>query len=144
MAYTKTNWVNDSVPAINASNLNKIEQGIYDNAFESGSNANGNYIKFNDGTLIQWGKVNKSVTLSNLSQGTQWYYEDGYKINLPVSFIDNNFFANVSNYYNGNITLNIYSITGRSASSFEFNLSCSVAVTNANAEFGWFAIGRWK
>lgn len=30
MAYTKTEWVNDSVPAINASNLNKIEQGIYD------------------------------------------------------------------------------------------------------------------
>lgn len=30
MAYTKTNWVNDSVPAINATNLNKIEQGIYD------------------------------------------------------------------------------------------------------------------
>lgn len=28
MAYTKTNWVNDSAPAINADNLNKIEQGI--------------------------------------------------------------------------------------------------------------------
>lgn len=32
MAYTKTNWVNDSAPAINATNLNKIEQGIADNA----------------------------------------------------------------------------------------------------------------
>lgn len=32
MAYVKTNWVNDSAPAINAANLNKIEQGIYDNA----------------------------------------------------------------------------------------------------------------
>lgn len=32
MAYTKTNWVNDGVPAINASNLNKIEQGIYENS----------------------------------------------------------------------------------------------------------------
>ena len=29
MAYTKTNWVNDSVPAINAFNLNKIEEGIF-------------------------------------------------------------------------------------------------------------------
>lgn len=28
--YKKTVWVNDSLPAINASNLNKIEQGIYD------------------------------------------------------------------------------------------------------------------
>ena len=30
MAYTKTTWVNDSTPAINAANLNKIEQGIAD------------------------------------------------------------------------------------------------------------------
>ena len=32
MAYTKTTWVNNSAPAISAENLNKIEQGIYDNA----------------------------------------------------------------------------------------------------------------
>lgn len=31
MSYTKTNWQNDQAPAINATNLNKIEQGIYDN-----------------------------------------------------------------------------------------------------------------
>ena len=30
MAYTKTTWGNDSKPAINAANLNKIEQGIAD------------------------------------------------------------------------------------------------------------------
>ena len=32
MAYSKTVWVNDNAPAINAANLNKIENGIYDNA----------------------------------------------------------------------------------------------------------------
>ena len=31
MSYTKTTWNNDTAPAINATNLNKIEQGIYDN-----------------------------------------------------------------------------------------------------------------
>lgn len=30
MAYSKTVWANDTAPAINADNLNKIEQGIYD------------------------------------------------------------------------------------------------------------------
>ena len=40
MAYTKTNWVNDSVPAINAGNLNKIEQGIYDNSNNIGDLSN--------------------------------------------------------------------------------------------------------
>jgi hypothetical protein len=31
MAYTKTTWVNSSAPPINATNLNKIEDGIFDN-----------------------------------------------------------------------------------------------------------------
>lgn len=31
MAYTKTTWQNDQAPAINATNLNKIEQGIFNN-----------------------------------------------------------------------------------------------------------------
>jgi len=30
MAYTKTVWVNNSTPSINATNLNKIENGIFD------------------------------------------------------------------------------------------------------------------
>lgn len=32
MAYSKTVWVNDNAPALNAANLNKIENGIYNNA----------------------------------------------------------------------------------------------------------------
>lgn len=40
MAYIKTNWINDSVPAINAGNLNKIEQGIYDNSVAIEENTN--------------------------------------------------------------------------------------------------------
>lgn len=31
MAYTKTTWVNNQAPAINADNLNKIEDGIFNN-----------------------------------------------------------------------------------------------------------------
>ena len=31
MSYTKTQWNNDQAPAINATNLNKIEQGIFNN-----------------------------------------------------------------------------------------------------------------
>ena len=31
MAYTKTVWVNNQAPAINADNLNKIEEGIFNN-----------------------------------------------------------------------------------------------------------------
>lgn len=30
MSYSKTSWINNQLPAINAENLNKIEQGIAD------------------------------------------------------------------------------------------------------------------
>ena len=32
MAYSKTTWANGTTPAISAANLNKMEQGIYDNS----------------------------------------------------------------------------------------------------------------
>jgi len=35
MAYARTTWVNGSAPAINATNLNNIEQGIVDLASET-------------------------------------------------------------------------------------------------------------
>lgn len=34
MSYNKTNWVDGSAPALNATNLNKIEQGIYENSLD--------------------------------------------------------------------------------------------------------------
>lgn len=92
MAYNKTVWVNDSVPAINETNLNKIEQGIYEahnnigdlsnldttnknnlvgainSIVESGSNANGDYIKYSDGTMI----CTKKVSFVGLQFTTAW------------------------------------------------------------------------
>ena len=32
MAYSKTNWVNGQAPALSAENLNKIEEGVYNNS----------------------------------------------------------------------------------------------------------------
>lgn len=55
MAYTKTNWVNDSVPAINAGNLNKIEQGIYE-AHE------------NEGTLSNLNTTNKTNLVNAINE----------------------------------------------------------------------------
>lgn len=56
MAYTKTTWVNDSAPALDADNLNKIEQGIYD--ADTLATALQNYINKN----IQAGTTTTTVT----------------------------------------------------------------------------------
>jgi len=52
-SYTKTVWVNDQTPAINATNLNKIEQGIYDAITNTITNATNTYqILTTDETVV--------------------------------------------------------------------------------------------
>jgi len=56
MAYEKTNWT--STTPINTTNLNNLEDGVEQNSndianiIESGSNANGSWTKWSDGTMI--------------------------------------------------------------------------------------------
>lgn len=139
MAYTKTEWVNDSVPAINASNLNKIEQGIYDNslaidnAIESGSNENGSYIKFNDGTLICRATINTSAN------------ESEKKIYFPTSFINSSFNVIVTNIYSNSKKV-IWTVTNSNKEYFTvFPIAYDTnAVPTSASSANYIAIGRWK
>ena len=108
MAYTKTNWT-DTTP-INTTNLNKIENGIAANdtaignlsnlntssknnlvtainsVVESGSNNNGSWIKFADGTMIC-----KFTQIINVAVTNAWGSLYGGKFSLhdyPQEFID--------------------------------------------------------
>lgn len=61
--YIKTVWTNGQTPAINATNLNKIEQGIKDacdNAdscgYESGTESGWTWKRYSDGTFDAWYK----------------------------------------------------------------------------------------
>lgn len=141
MAYTKTEWVNDSVPAINASNLNKIEQGIYDNSFESGSNANGSYIKYADGTLICTKHVSGTTTC-NTSWGS--LYETpiidlgSFAMNfiaVPYVLITNNMNMGAFNEGVKEVTTSSYGKTwiarAGSVDAIDYGIDC-------------IAIGRWK
>ena len=111
---------------------------------ESGSNDNGSWIKYSDGTLIQYGNVTKSINIKNKSGSSGWYYDDGYAIKFPINFSDTNYFVDVNAALGGLITLNVYSITNYQNSICEFNLSSNIEYNNSNYKFRWFAIGRWK
>jgi hypothetical protein len=123
---------------------NDTLKNTLDKIIESGSNDNGRWIKYSDGTLIQYGNVTKSVNIKNKSNETGWYYDDGYAVNFPINFSDTNYFTEVKSVTSNIITLNIYSITNFRNSICEFNLSCNVEYNNSNYKFRWFAIGRWK
>ena len=74
MAYTKTNWVNDSVPAINATNLNKIEQGIYNNSSNIGDLSSLNTINKNNlvYAINEVNKMNLMPPGSNIEEFKAW------------------------------------------------------------------------
>lgn len=66
MAYQKTNWVNDSVPAINAENLNKIENGIVEsNIFRNLLNVGNAKITTNTG--LNFNKTNNQILINGSS-----------------------------------------------------------------------------
>lgn len=66
MAYEKTNWVNDSLPAINAENLNKIENGIVEsNVFRNLFNVGDAIISTNTG--LNFNKTNNQILINGSS-----------------------------------------------------------------------------
>ena len=91
MAYSRTIWVNDSLPAINAENLNKIENQLEKNTndianiIESGSNDNGSWIKFSDGTMICWRQETVTDQAINNAYGSIFQGTRNYTYPIPFS-----------------------------------------------------------
>ena len=129
------NWENlpSTNTPVNATNLQKIT--------DSGSNTNGNYIKLQDGTLIQWGETSATTgTTSQSRGGCTVYASDEVSQYFPVSFIDNN--ASVMTQING----------GYAALNFIYTIIASARVritlvstsSSYSRTIKWLAIGRWK
>ena len=108
---------------------------------ESGSNANGSYIKFADGTMIQYLSVGFTTTngLSEVSGA----------INLPVAFYDTTYrwvasqsvehgtvaFACIVWGQKAGKTVSSFNIFGKSVGTFDAAVSVGAGI---------IAIGRWK
>lgn len=138
------NWENlpSTNTPLNATNLAKIT--------DSGSNANGNYIKFQDGTLIQWG-------VSSFASGS--YSDASYKtISFPTSFYDSTYKVFPTMVYQGTVATN-YNLCVHLTPGIVNASSCTIyrrlsylAPDNSGQDnlyavaedFHWFAIGRWK
>lgn len=103
----------------------------------SGSNTKGNYIKFPDGTLIQYGNVlDISFSSQDIKEGTA---------DLPTSFYDTNYkvFGSCFTSSKNNLVLRV-GLYPNTASNFSWSLATNTSTTVANRGFNWMAIGRWK
>lgn len=168
-SYTKTVWQDlpNTTTPVNATNLNNIENGIetlYNNQvvvndsyntstdetyscnyinsiIESGSNENGNWIKYADGTMICW----KEYAFTTLSFTTTWgsVYESAIQNfgATPQTFISTpTIFAN-----NGNgAHAAIEGINNTSTTSFGAAQLYRPVSGTATGTINLLAIGKWK
>ena len=111
---------------------------------ESGSNTDGHWVKFADGTLIQWGKIIYTGSVSNtaLSAG------GGYRTSapgrtFPTAFYDTNYTL-FANNLSTTVSIGTYASVGtETAFSLGF-YTVSSDGTSRERHAVWMAIGRWK
>lgn len=124
---------------------------------ESGSNDNGSWVKYSDGTMICRTTLSKekflnSETLSTSVQGISIYRSAAPVWNFPISFIDANIQISITTAtlfngsrlafgrVNGNLTKSLVEIQLLGLEDFTAN---KLGYTNLNKVY-IIAIGRWK
>lgn len=142
MAYTKTTWVNGGAPAINASNLNKIEQGIEDahNLITSGSNANGSWVKMPDGTMVCYRTVSV-VTNINTAWGQVFLSPNIALGSFPQTFVGVPIVTAIVSSQAGASIIRIMNTTSSAIGTT--NLTRGTAITAETITLSITAIGRW-
>lgn len=138
LRWTGTNWNFESgeTPTVNtnpiwhAGNSNVIE--------DSGSNENGNYVKFSDGTQICWNRVSFQATFT--SWGNLYSYDYKTKIPFPADFIER---PRVSVTNSATSAAMIAVTTADTTGTTQITL-VRPNVSNGTYYVDYIAVGRWK
>ena len=104
---------------------------------ESGSNANGNWVKYEDGTMIQAGKSSVTHAANNATGNV--FYSDSGATTYPLAFMETPV-----------VTVNMTDAGvmwagrtyGNSATLFRITVMASVSGSSGNID--WIAYGKWK
>ncbi len=113
--------------------LNEKVAGIV----ESGSNANGSWVKFSDGTMMQWGR--KTLQNVEFAQTGGIYYSQKQVFSFPQTFIQN---PSISI---SGMTPNMCWIGNSTSYTEQFTFTVLHSIETTRTVFiEWQAIGRWK
>nr|DAM14317.1 MAG TPA: putative tail fiber protein [Caudoviricetes sp.] len=108
---------------------------------ECGTNDNGSYIKFKDGTLHQWGRTPMNDELKTKHADTGFYRNASEKFHsFPIPFVGVAPTVNVT----AQAALNIAYVSTNELSRFGYYALVGTS-TNANYRWvHWRATGKWK
>ena len=141
------NLPNTTTP-VSAGNLNLLQTNV-ENAIngvvESGSNSNGYYVKFDDGTMIQCGEATKTIA-TNAALTSGGYRSSGFTFDFPIDFYEPPKSV-VANSVSINLDANGVLITSSSTTKSRFQAVWWSINSNSTSRDGvimWQAIGRWK
>lgn len=112
---------------------NDTLKNTLDKIIESGNNDNGSWIKYSDGTMIQYGIDSYSPSSGN-----------DYKIvTFPKSFANTSYFFSPSPTYNYYINV-VMVIASIETTSIRVHVQKGNDTMDQVQPFKWFAIGKWK
>lgn len=139
MAYINYENLPSTNTPLNATNLNSMQ------VEESGNNSNGYYIKYNDGTLIQWNTTTVTDQAINSHYGDSVLYTGTRTVIFPISFIDTNYSAFCGEFHWGTsaswgVVYNKNSTNWMTLMIYDFYTRNS----GTNTLVSWTAIGKWK
>lgn len=127
------------------SNFNELDIKI-GSIIESGSNANGNYVKYSDGTMICYNRVNVgNIPITN--QTGNLYISDNLESfgDFPKSFISLPSISIGSESDDNTRYFWVIKSNRQTGGRFRgFRLVSPISVTLSNAVVSYTAIGRWK
>jgi len=110
---------------------------------ESGSNANGSYIKFSNGTMICYNKLNLT-NITFAESGNLYACDYTTAIPFPIQFIDTPIVTintqSSADYY----FCWVYATRCNKTSINQITLMRTVQRSNVSVPIGYIAIGRWK
>ena len=150
-----TNSVNDLTNYTDTSTLTSLLANK-ENVIISGSTSTGDYIKLDDGTMIEYGIIPKtnfstSTALSTSIQGLNIYRSNTPSITLPQSFLNSNYSLMIyprnstggcrfisSRIHDKGVSIFIPQLIG-----LEDFTTSGVGYTNLT-DVEWIAIGKWK
>ena len=106
---------------------------------ESGSNSNGSYRKYSDGTMECWGTKTSTINISTSYEGS--YFGGINGINFPASFISAP--QVTCTLQQGSALLGV-NLSGASASGFNVYIWKQQSKNNVSVTLNYRAIGKWK
>ncbi len=134
---TATNGTIDALTADSGAFATSLTLGGYP-VVESGSNTDGNWVKWADGTMMQWGAMSGTADCNIAYAGG--FRTDNISFNLPQAFINTNYrVSGLSSNVSGWVAI----VTGATTTATSFRFARFASATGVSFAAQWMAIGRW-